>query len=92
MAFPDNLGPRTQPAWDAILELLDDGHWHTHSELVDAATLASDLAPKTINELIRKGYRTRHYTRRTQKLRTITPLESAVYLRATLVDPVDGRP
>lgn len=65
MTFPDTLGPRTQRAWNAIRQLLADGHWHTHPELVEAATLASDITPKSIDELIRKGCRTRHYTRRT---------------------------
>jgi hypothetical protein len=82
MAFTDHLGPRTQPAWDAILDLLDTNDWVTHGDLLDAATNASDLVPKSIEELIRKGYRAGHYTRRTQKLRTITKLESAVYRRS----------
>jgi hypothetical protein len=82
MTFPNDLGPRTQPAWEAILRTLDQHDWVTHGDLVDAATAASDLAPKSIDELIRKGYRTRHYTRRTQKLRTIGKIESAVYRRA----------
>lgn len=64
MAFPDNIGPRTQVAWDAILDLLSDGQWHTHAELADTVLIASDLSPKTIDELIRKGHRTRHYTRK----------------------------
>lgn len=81
MAFPDNIGPRTEAAWLAILDLLDDHHWHTHPELVEAATLASDLTPKSIDELIRKGYRTRHYTRRKP-----TTLDAAVYRR----DPDDS--
>lgn len=68
MAFPDNLGTRTKPAWQAILDHLDDGQWHTHAELVMEAGLASDLSDKSIDELIRRGYRTRHYARRTSKV------------------------
>lgn len=79
MAFSDNIGPRTKAAWDAITDLLGDGHWHSHLELVEAATLASDLTPKSIDELIRKGYRTRHYTRRKP-----TTLDDAIYRRADL--------
>lgn len=63
MTFLDTLGDRTRPAFDAILKLLDDGHWHPHQELVDTATSASDLTPKTIDKLIRSGWRARHYQR-----------------------------
>lgn len=80
MAFPDNLGTRTQPAWQAILDHLADSQWHTHAELVMEAGLASDLSDKSIDELIRKGYRTRHYTRRTSKVPGVAGrVQAAVY-------------
>jgi hypothetical protein len=79
MAFPNNIGPRTQPAWDAILEHLTDGDWHTHAELVMEAGLASDLTDKSIDELIRKGYRTRHYSRRVGKVPGQPKVQGAVY-------------
>ena len=89
MAFPHNLGPRTRPAWDAILNHLADGEWHTHAELAFEAGLASDLSDKTIDELIRKGYRTRHYTRRTSKIPGQPKVQGAVY-RRTPADHQDG--
>jgi hypothetical protein len=78
MVFYDTLGIRTRPAFDAILRLLDDNQWHTHTELVDTARGTSDLALKTIEELIRKGYRARHYTRTRQG----GPVTAALYRRA----------
>jgi hypothetical protein len=86
MTFPNDIGDRTNRAWQAILSTLHDGTWHTHEELVEAATQNSDLAPKSIDELIRKGYRTRHYTRRTSRI----PGTRFIYLRAVLVDLKDG--
>lgn len=80
MAFPTTLGPRTRPAWDAIVAHLSDGHWHTHAELATEAAHASDLTDKSIDELIRKGYRTHHYTRRTSKVPgLIGKVQGAVY-------------
>jgi hypothetical protein len=90
MPFPANLGERTQPAWQAILDWLSDGQWHTHAELVMEAGLASDLSDKSIDELIRKGYRTRHYTRRTSKIPGAAGrVQGAVY---QLTGPKDIRP
>lgn len=89
MAFPTNIGPRTRPAWDAIANTLADGQWHTHAELAMEAGAESDLSDKSIDELIRKGYRTRHYTRRTSNAHGHSPVQDAVY-RLVDVDPKDG--
>lgn len=80
MSYTNHLGPRGLPAFDAILDVLADHHWHTHQELVDAASQASDLTPKTIDKLIRSGWRARRYTRTTagKPLRTA----NAIYRRA----------
>ena len=79
MAFPNNLGPRTRKAWNAILNHLADGNWHTHAELTREAQLASDLADNSIENLIRKGYRTRHYTRRTGQVPGQPKVQGALY-------------
>lgn len=65
MAFLDTLGDRQQAALDASLEVLTDDEWHTHDELHQAAANASDLTPKSINELIRRAWRAGHYRRTT---------------------------
>lgn len=65
MTFHDTLGPRQLDALNAIKNLLSDGHWHTHDELVLTALDYSDLTPKTIEELIRRAWRAGHYRRST---------------------------
>lgn len=65
MAFHDHLGPRRTPALHAILDVLADGRWHTHHELLTEALNKSDLAPKTTEELIRKAWRAGLYQRTT---------------------------
>lgn len=57
----DTIGPlqmpRYRPAYLAILEVLSDGQWHAIDETKEAAEAASDLAPKTIDNLIRWGHK-----------------------------------
>jgi hypothetical protein len=48
---------RTRPAYLAILDELLDDQWHPVEELQQAAQQASDLTPRSIDNLIRWGYR-----------------------------------
>lgn len=64
MPFDPTNAPRLAPAWRTILQTLADNAEHPHQQLTAAARGASDLAPKTIENLIRRGWRTGHYRRR----------------------------
>ena len=60
MTFPTydpTTMPRTRPAYLAILDELSDNQWHPVHDLQIAAAEASDLTPKSIDNLIRWGYR-----------------------------------
>jgi len=48
---------RTRPAYLAILNELDDDQWHPVQDLQYAAEQGSDLTPRSIDNLIRWGYR-----------------------------------
>jgi len=54
---------RTRPAYLAILDELLDDQWHSVQDLQYAAEQASDLAPRSIDNLIRWGYRRGQGTR-----------------------------
>lgn len=60
MTFPGynpQTMPRTQPAYLAILDELLDDQWHSVQDLQQAAAQASDLTPRSIDNLISWGYR-----------------------------------
>lgn len=40
--------PRTAPAWQSILDLLDDNHWHPRSEVEHLLATNANLASRTI--------------------------------------------
>lgn len=47
---------RTHPAWDAIWRLLNDGHWHPRTEVVELMH-QTGLAPRTIDNHLRSASR-----------------------------------
>lgn len=62
--MPDHLDtigplemPRYRPAYLAIHQLLSDDQWHRMDEVMLAASDASDLADRTIENLVRWGHK-----------------------------------
>jgi hypothetical protein len=55
--FDPMTAVRTRPAYLAILHELADDQWHSVQDLQYTAEQASDLAPTTVDHLIRWGYR-----------------------------------
>lgn len=85
MPFLDTLGPRQHIALDAIRDLLNDGRWHTHHELLTTGLNASDLTPKTVEELIRRAWRAGLYRRSTTT--RIARARNALYRNTTPSTP-----
>lgn len=52
MPWDPMKGERLAPAWTAALKLLDDGAWHSWSEVTTAMLNASDLLPSTCSGLL----------------------------------------
>lgn len=63
------LTDRCRPAWIAVLDLLDDGHWHDTTDVHDAMWRAANLAPRTIENHLRSAGRRGWITRRNKRIR-----------------------
>jgi hypothetical protein len=51
---PDK-GRRLTPAVNAVRALLADGEWHTHNQTLAAGLVTSDIAVRTLDNLLRRA-------------------------------------
>lgn len=64
--------PRLAAEWETLLSHLADGEWHQISEIFKV----TDLAPRTINSLIKRGSATRETQRRAGYIRRLPLVEA----------------
>lgn len=60
---------RTRPAWTAVHHLLSDGQWHPTAEVANAMRMASELAPRTIENHLRSASARRWINQRRGRVR-----------------------
>lgn len=52
-AVAAGIAPRMEAGWRAMLAVLGDGAWHSHTELTAAAAVsAGELAPRTCQNIL----------------------------------------
>lgn len=56
--FNPQLGERTGPAWEKIMEKLEDCEWHLWRDIVSTVQPGSGLLAKTVSNLLHCGVAT----------------------------------
>jgi hypothetical protein len=68
-------GERLGPAWQAMWDAMEDGEWHTRTELIAIATEKSPVEPKTAMNLLVKAAAFNRIQKRTRATRPRVTVE-----------------